>query len=530
MNATELDMTDRRPIESDKPTHSSRPWPAYCLFALCAGLCLLPLMRTLFIRSDEGIFLDGGARIVHGQVFARDFFEIMGPGSFYWVAAFFKLFGVTFFAARLSLFIPLVGTAITIYFLSRKICARYQSIPCILLAGPYFGLLGQVESHHVDSNFFALLAVACVVLWQSTSRNSLLFLAGILAGATTCILQPKGALVLFAILVWLLLQRTHPKSILFQMSLAAGGFAAVMALILAYFSTRGALGSLYYADIVFPSQSYGAANVVPYAQGIHEIWAFFVSQPGGLKWPAPIAAIMIAPALLIAALPALLLILAATYKWKAISPEVLLYWLCGGALWLSEFHRRDIHHLAYGSPLLIIVCVHMLSQMRIKFAHISVMTAAACGLCLAAFNSLVAVAVPAIQTPVGRAAVFGEGSVPVLNFLDSHLHGGEDTFIYPCSPVYYFLSGATNPTPFSCLFYGQNTSAQFHTVVDILEQRQVRYVVWDTLLLPSLASEGAMQGSTPKNPDQLILEPYLQSHYTVVDNANGILVMERKRP
>jgi hypothetical protein len=524
MSATAADTTGRRSLQS------TRPRLAYCLFAFCSSLFLLPLMRTLFIRSDEGIFLDGAARIIHGQVFARDFFEIIGPGSFYWVATFFKLFGVTFFAARLSLFVPLLGTAITIYLLSRKVCARYQAIPCLLLAGPYFGLLGQVESHHVDSNFFALLAVACVVFWQSTRRNSLLFLAGALAGATTCVLQPKGALLLFAIFVWLLFQRREPKSILFQMSLAAGGFAAVVALMLAYFSSRGALHSLYYADVVFPSQSYGAANVVPYAQGIHEIWAFFVSQPGGLKWPVEIAAILIAPALFIAALPALLLILVVTYKWRAITPEVLLYWLCGSALWLSEFHRRDIHHLAYGSPLLIIVCIHMLSQMRIKVVHISVMSLAACALCLAAFNSLVAVAVPAIPTSVGSAAVFGEGSVPVLNFLNSHLRPAEDSFVYPCSPVYYFLSGATNPTPFSCLFYGQNTPAQFHTVIDTLEQHQVRYVVWDTLLLPSLASEGAMQGSTPTSPDQLILESYLQSHYTVVDDAKGILVMERKRP
>ena len=48
--------------------------------------------------GDEGLLVSGAVRIVHGQVFARDFFEVVGPGTFYWLALFFKLFGVTFVA------------------------------------------------------------------------------------------------------------------------------------------------------------------------------------------------------------------------------------------------------------------------------------------------------------------------------------------------------------------------------------------------------------------------------------------------
>ena len=89
-------------------------------------------MRLLLQTPPEGLLVYGAVRIVHGQVFARDFFEVVGPGTFYWLALFFKLFGVTFAATRICLFVTSLGTGLAMYFLSRRICGRYQILPCIL--------------------------------------------------------------------------------------------------------------------------------------------------------------------------------------------------------------------------------------------------------------------------------------------------------------------------------------------------------------------------------------------------------------
>jgi hypothetical protein len=523
-----MSVTDSSPTVEAPARQAYAPWLAYVIFTLCSSLYLLPFMRVLLTVSDEGIFLCGAARIVHGQVFARDFFEIVGPGTFYLMAAFFKLFGVTFLAARIGLFVQLLGTCLAIYYLSRQVCAKYQWLPCLFLTGPYFGFSGQTESHHVDSNFLALLSVVCLVLWHTRRRNSLLVAAGALAGATTCFLQPKGVLLIGASIVWLWLQRRRIASSLFLTALASGGFLSLVGLVLAYFWSQGALGSLVYANYVFPSHSYGAANSVVYGQGIKEIWAALVTQQDGLHWPAEIAAILMAPFLFVAALPALLLVLSVRYKWSSVRPEIVLYWLCGSALWLSEFHRRDIHHLAYGSPLLIVLCVHMLGENRSRLIHIAVWIFAVCAVCLAMFNWLLAASVHSVSTRVGSVAAFGPGSGPVLNFLNKDVGQGEDILVYPCSPAFYFLSSATNPTPYSCLYYNQSTPSQFQAVEGVLEQRRVRYVIWDTTWLPKLAKGGLMPGSQPSSPDQLILEPYLQSHYTTVKDEDGVLVMERK--
>jgi len=338
----------------------------YLIFTLCASIYLLPFMRILMQGTDEGTLLYGAVRVVHGQVLARDFFDVMGPGTFYWLAAFFKLFGVTFMATRICLFVMSLGTGLLIYFLSRRICRRYSVLPCLLLAGTYFSTIWPEINHHVCSNFFALLSVACIVLWQDKHRNGLLFAAGVLAGVTTCFLQPKGMLLLFAILLWLWMQRKQLSTTRSSLGTVIGGYCVVVGIVLIYFWSRGALRDLIYVNLVWPSRHYDAINAVPYALGILHYWNQWVRPMNGVMWFVVMASVLIIPFLLVAALPALLLTLGIRHRTACAKPTVLLYWLCGWALWLSEIHRKDICHLVSGSPLLIILCIYLLAESRGK--------------------------------------------------------------------------------------------------------------------------------------------------------------------
>ena len=504
----------------------SSPWSRYLLFALCASLYLLPFMGVMRIETDEGELLSGAVRIVHGQVFARDFIEVMGPGTFYWLAAFFKLFGVTFLASRICLFVSSLGTALSIYFLSCRVCPRYRTLPALILAGTYGGAFWPGTSHHVDSNFFALLAIACMVLWQARPRNSLLIAAGALAGMTACTLQQKGLLLFCAFLVWLWLQRRRIAAPLSSTSMVTGGFVGIVGLVLLYFWTQGALGSLIDATVVFPNRHYADVNRVHYAQRIFaEYWDKWV-MVGGLTWFLPIAAILIVPFLFIAALPALMLVLGIRYNWKSVTPELALYWLCGWALWLSEFHRKDIFHLVFGSPLLIVLCVHILGESRRKAADLSLQMLAISAVLLASFDWCVTIAHESHFTPTRVGPVALTGSDRVLKFLNEHVPPGEDILFYPNGGSCYFLTETTNPTRYFALQYNATPPAVFHEVVDDLEQKRVRYVVWDTSLQAAL--EAINPGSRPNNPSDRIIEPYLESHYRVVEKDNGIWIMERE--
>ena len=81
-------------------------------------------------------------------------------------------------------------------------------------------------------------------------------------------------------------------------------------------------------------------------------------------WTLPIAGVLITPLLFIAVLPVLVVIVAVPQRAAAFRSELLPYWLCGWALWFSELHRKDIFHLVFAAPLLMILCVALVSQYR----------------------------------------------------------------------------------------------------------------------------------------------------------------------
>ena len=70
------------------------------VFLAAAGLLWWLAGQRLVWINDEGIYLDGARRILAGQMPYRDFFVLTGPGTFWNVAVFFKLFGVSLASAR----------------------------------------------------------------------------------------------------------------------------------------------------------------------------------------------------------------------------------------------------------------------------------------------------------------------------------------------------------------------------------------------------------------------------------------------
>jgi hypothetical protein len=506
-------------------TADHRTFRRYAVFAFWACLYILPIIRLFLVGTDEGTLDYGAVRIAHGQVFARDFFEVMGPGTFYWLALFFKLFGITFLATRICLFISSMGTALLMYFLSRRVCTTYQMLPSIILAGTIFSGLWPATSHHIDSTFFALLAVACIALWRDTSSRALLFAAGALAGWTTAFLQPKGILVFLAFLVWISILCRRRIASLSSLGIVTAGYLSVVGLIALYFWSHGALGSLIFTNFTWPSQHYSTVNSVSYAHGILSgYFDHWVINQSGLRWTIPLAMINFVPLLFVAALPILLLLLGAPFRWNVKRPDILLYWLCGIAICLSELHRMDMPRVVFGSPLLIILGVHFLTEYRSTIAKSSLQILQISAASLSVFNLLcVVLAAQTIPTRVGSVKMLKDA--PVLAYLDEHVAPGEEIFAYPYCPRYYFLSSTTNPTPYSILVYNYNTPSQFQEVVRILEQRKVKYVLWDNGFAKGTVD--VFPGASQPPPGGFIVEPYLESHYKLVQVVGGIRIMER---
>lgn len=90
-----------------------------------AYLCLF--LRFTVLNSDEGISLQGAQRILAGQVLYRDFFAFYTPGSYYWTALLFRVFGSSFGVARAALIVYGGIFSSATYLLSRRVCSRVSS-------------------------------------------------------------------------------------------------------------------------------------------------------------------------------------------------------------------------------------------------------------------------------------------------------------------------------------------------------------------------------------------------------------------
>jgi hypothetical protein len=92
--------------------------------------------------------------------------------------------------------------------------------------------------------------------------------------------------------------------------------------------------------------------------------------------------------------------------------------------------------------------------------------------------------------------------------------------------MYYFLSGTTNPTRYSLLLYNYNTPSQFQDTIRVLDQHRVKYVIWDTTVESKAAPYFSAAMYRPAGG--LLMEPYLEAHYRIVKDFDGVLILERK--
>ena len=100
---------------------------AVAIFA--ATLAYLWLFRRYTsMEPDEGIVLEGAQRILRGEVLYRDFFSYFTPGSYYFLALLFKVFGDSFLVARTALVFFGGIYSTVVYLLARRVGSRASAI------------------------------------------------------------------------------------------------------------------------------------------------------------------------------------------------------------------------------------------------------------------------------------------------------------------------------------------------------------------------------------------------------------------
>ena len=77
-----------------------------------------------------------------------------------------------------------------------------------------------------------------------------------------------------------------------------------------------------------------------------------------------------------------------------------------------------------------------------------------------------------METRLGTVKSFGEDKL--LAVLNEKTKIGEEIFVYPGDPRYYFLTETRNPIRHGGLMYNYNDSEDFRETVRILDQRKIK--------------------------------------------------------
>ena len=202
------------------------------------------------------------------------------------------------------------------------------------------------------------------------------------------------------------------------------------------------------------------------------------------------------------------------------------YWWGGFALLASEFHRIDLMHLAYGSPIVLIAAIVWLARASGWLAVITRRTLVTSVASLAMLLALIVV----IPVRANFAARTGDVQLftrdDALEFLHENVSPGEPLFVYPYYPMYYFLAGVRNPTRYSILMSAFQYAREFDEVIRSLEAGQVKYVLWDTWVAGANLTQW-FPGYQEPPLDEQRLERYLDDHYEVVALKNRFRVLRR---
>lgn len=511
------------------PEKSLADWGITALIFLLSVPYLRLFYSYALLNGDEGIILQGAQRILQGQVLYRDFFSFFTPGSYYWTALFFKLFGSSILVARAVLVVEGGLLSVLTYLLARRVCSRWSA-----LLAAYFVTITCVPFrflvlHNWESTLWACLALYCAVWFLEKPHWAWAFAAGFFAAFTGLFEQSKGAGLAMGLAIGLLIilrkQRGPTQWNRQRITALMVGLLAPLVMTLVYFGLEHGLAQLL-ADCLWPLHHYSAINKAPFG--------FLVIDP--LKrdsiyagdWLSRLLIILVtSPWYIVPLLPfaaaCTLVYWAVRARRKNASPDKRGYYVLSAAtmvgLLLSTLAtgRPDFTHLLYVAPLFFLTLAWIMDGRDIPSSLLDAVKPLVVLVLFFSFTSfglsqLWPVLNARYPLPTRRGTLTTDRSDHVLAYVQAHVAPGERMLVYPYLPMYYYLTATYNPSRYEYLMPAMHTPEQFREMADELAADRTRVVLFE----PSFR-EKIIAGFPSVTPGMLAagdpVENYIVTHY-----------------
>jgi 4-amino-4-deoxy-L-arabinose transferase-like glycosyltransferase len=481
----------------------SRPERYIALLIFVLSFFYLCIFRRYSgIDPDEGIILQGAQRILEGQVLYRDFFSFFTPGSYYFFALIFRVFGDSYLVAHTAL--AFVGAAFSpvLYLLARRVCSRQTSLLVtglmMVTAVPW----RFVVIHNWDSTLWACLALYCAVRLLESPAVNWAFSTATFTSLTALFEQSKGAGLLLGLGIgFLIISLSRKERKLFtrrELIAVAIGLCWPFLITAIYFATHDSLMNML-ASWFWPLQHYTGANHVPYAYdnltGQARDRIFGTASPGLRLF----AMLIFSARTWIPYVPiiAFALLVRMTFRgWRpnSIGPEwgyyVLVSATISGLLLSIVVARADYLHFIYLHPIFFLVVAWLLDGRGIRhpvFARIAPII----GFCLS--MSLLAMAAQTLfssrgnyRIPTHRGMITMPRPDNVIAYVQAHVSPGERILVYPYNSTYYYLTQTYSATRFDFYQPGMHTEQQLQEMLAEFSAHPTRVVLYEPTFIDHL--------------------------------------------
>jgi 4-amino-4-deoxy-L-arabinose transferase-like glycosyltransferase len=528
---------------ADPPEHfRSERFIALSIFVLSL-LYLCVLRSHSGVDPDEGIILQGAQRILEGQVLYRDFFSFYTPGSYYFFALIFRVFGDSYAVAHTALAIfGAIFSPIT-YLLARRVCGRQASLlvtgVMTVTAMPWRFLV----IHNWDSTLLACLALYCAVRLLESPSTAWSFAAATFTSLTALFEQSKGAGLLLGLGAGFLVIgfRSKPLKLFTRSQLIAFAIGLCWPFVTTfiYFALHHALTAML-ASWLWPLQHYSRANRVPY--GYDNLTGnsrdrLFATASLGVRLFAILvfSARTWVPFVPILALPLLARLIFRRWRRLSAGPKwahyVLVSATISGLLASVVIARADYLHFVYLHPIFFLVLAWLLDGRDIRHP-LFMRIAPVVGFCMS--MSLLAIAGQSLFALRGdyrvntrRGTITMATPEKVITLVQSRVAPGEKILIYPYNSTYYYLTQTYSPTRFDFYQPGMHTEEQLREMLAEFSSQPTPVVLYEPNFTRHLREAWPNTSATSVARD--VLAEYIEREYRPCAMLNSeIQFMMRK--
>ena len=427
---------------------------------------------VMHLSLDEGIYLEGGERLLEGQVPYRDFFAFTGP-MIYWLQAILEhTFGRNMPFLRLTATASLALMTLVVFAITSRLTDWGFGLGTAFI---FLSYLSASTYMIIANHRWVSAAFACAALWAAfeavgKTKPPLLWLLAGAAAAAAAWTTPSFIIGIGVYVLWLAFT-DRPRLLPF-----CGGILLISLPAVAWLAAHGALMPMI-DNLVWVAARYSKANSLPYAYNPSGWEVKSWSDPSLSLYFRLMSAISIGRYLIA---PIGLPLLLATYAFlawqKKLDPQRQLLLLGSAALFSTAYPRWDVNQMLF----VMAPAAILFSLLAFRLPKLAQPVLTAVLVMWAAINYSSALRVSADDPSIPTRAGIQRSPITIATAyetLERHIPEGSTLFAYPYMPSPGFALHTRNPVRYSYIQPGMMSKQDEAQALSDLERHPPRFVL-----------------------------------------------------